>query len=332
MERRLMRSRIQVHKRAVEAAARKPCRTKAAATSWRRTRHAGKACDNSHATWWSRRTGEPRRAATALSAAAEVASSSSSPEEEDGLPNLPVYLPKVEARELEDAKNLILPATKSGRDIGLWLFRLLFTGHRHSWRLLPAFALTFGGKFAGIYGAILFKKAVDSVLDTTANAAGIGGLKVAVAFLLGSGLLKALKSVSGELRHVIFAPLSQQVSRILALKIFSHLFSLDSTFHVKRQTGGVINIVERGIRAILTFFRTSVLTLVPTLVEWSLVCGYVANKFSAQLALVLVATFVCYLCWTVHWTQVSARQRKETIDKDIQVRIAENRPDELPEI
>ena len=74
------------------------------------------------------------------------------------------------------------------------------------------------------------------------------------------------------------------------------------------------------------------LTLVPTLVEWSLVCGYVANKFSAQLALVLVATFVCYLCWTVHWTQVSARQRKETIDKDIQVRIAENRPDELPEI
>ena len=196
MERRLMRSRIQVHKRAVEAAARKPWRTKAAATSWRRTRHAG---NNAHATWWSRRTGERRRAATALSAAAEVASSSSSPEEDDGLPNLPVYLPKVEARELEDAKNLILPATKSGRDIGLWLFRLLFTGHRHSWRLLPAFALTFGGKFAGIYGAILFKKAVDSVLDTTANAAGIGGLKVAVAFLLGSGLLKALKQELGEL-------------------------------------------------------------------------------------------------------------------------------------
>ncbi|QDZ23186.1 ABC transporter [Chloropicon primus] len=226
-----------------------------------------------------------------------------------------------EERELRDAKELLLPESNSGRDIGFWLFQLLFTGHRHTWRLLPAFLLTFGGKFAGIQSAILFKRAVDGVIQEGSGSSitAAGGLKVAVAILLASGLLKALKSLASEARHVIFAPLSQELSRFLALKVFAHLFSLDSTFHVSRQTGGVINIVERGIRAILTFFRTSVLTLIPTLVEWTLVCGYVANQFSLQLASILVLTFVGYFCWTVHWTQVAAKQRKESIEKDIQV-------------
>ena len=222
----------------------------------------------------------------------------------------------VEAWELETSQDLLLPKTNSSRDTLAWLFRLLLQGHTHTWRLFPAFVLTFAGKFAGIYSAVLFKKAVDSVLVEGQVATG---LKVALAFLVGSGVLKMVKSASGEGRHVIFAPLSQQLSWFLALKIFAHLFSLDSSFHVKRQTGGVINIVERGIRAILTFFRTSVLTLIPTLVEWSLVCTYVASKFSFNLAGVLVATFAAYLAWTVHWTQLGAKQRLEANKKDIQV-------------
>ena len=223
----------------------------------------------------------------------------------------------VENGELLGAKQLILPKTNSGKHIGSWLFRLLLIGSsKNAWRLYPAFLLTFAGKFAGIYGAVLFKKAVDAVMMEGSTATG---LKIALTFLAGSGMLKALKSVSSEARHVIFAPLSQQLSRFLALKIFSHLFSLDSTFHVNRETGGVINIVERGIRAILTFFRTSVLTLIPTMVEWGLVCGFVATKFSLGIAGVLVATFVAYSAWTIHWTQISASIRKQAINRDIEV-------------
>ena len=209
-----------------------------------------------------------------------------------------------EKRELLGAQSLLLPKTNSGGHIASWLFKLLLQGGPKTWRLLPATFLTFFGKFAGIYGAVLFKKAVDSVMEVGQSQSAVGGgqgpdgYKLAVLFLVTSGLLKALKSISSELRHVVFAPLSQQLSRFLALKIFHHLFSLDSSFHVKRQTGGVINIAERGIRAIMTFFRTSVLTLIPTMVEWSLVCGFVATKFSIGLAGVLVATFLAYSAWT----------------------------------
>ena len=182
-----------------------------------------------------------------------------------------------------------------------WLLSLLRDSS--AWRLVPAVALTFAGKSAGIAAAVFFKKAVDAVMSANQSAV--------VAALLLSGMLKALKAISGECRQVTFAPLSQRISRKLSVKIFDKLLGLDASFHSQRQTGGVINVVERGARAILTFFRTTILTLAPTLIEWALVCGFVAHRFSVTISAVLGATFVTYIAWTIYWTQIAARQRKE---------------------
>jgi len=62
--------------------------------------------------------------------------------------------------------------------------------------------------------------------------------------------LRFASSLFTELREILFARVSQESVRRIALEVFRHLHALSLRFHLERQTGGLTRDIERGTRSI----------------------------------------------------------------------------------
>ena len=89
-----------------------------------------------------------------------------------------------------------------------------------------------------------FALATQPVMAQTAiktDEAGLlaGEIKVPALLLLLYGALRFSTALFTELREMLFARVTQQAVRHVALEVFRHLHSLALRFHLDRQTGGV---------------------------------------------------------------------------------------------
>ena len=67
--------------------------------------------------------------------------------------------------------------------------------------------------------------------------------------------------------------------RTIALEVFRHLHALSLRFHLARQTGGLTRDVERGQRGISTLISFTLFSILPTLVEISLVSAILIARY-----------------------------------------------------
>jgi ATP-binding cassette subfamily B protein len=118
------------------------------------------------------------------------------------------------------------------------------------------------------------------------------GAPVAMVMLYGLG--RVLMVVTAQLRDGLTAAVVMHAVRRLALRVFDHIHRLSLRFHLKRRTGGLSRIVERGRNAIETLTRTAMLTVVPTLFEFALVLGVLWWQFDWRYAAVVVGMVLVY--------------------------------------
>ena len=94
------------------------------------------------------------------------------------------------------------------------------------------------------------------------------------ALLVAYGVLRLSTTFFTELREFLFAKVTQRAVRKIALQVFRHLHALSLRFHLARQTGGLTRDVERGQRGIATLIQYALFSILPTLVEITLVCAH----------------------------------------------------------
>jgi ATP-binding cassette subfamily B protein len=118
------------------------------------------------------------------------------------------------------------------------------------------------------------------------------GAPVAMVALYGLG--RVLMVVTAQLRDGLTAAVVMHAVRRLALRVFEHIHRLSLRFHLKRRTGGLSRVVERGRNAIETLTRTAMLTVVPTLFEFALVLGVLWWQFDWRYVAVVSAMVAVY--------------------------------------
>jgi ATP-binding cassette, subfamily B, heavy metal transporter len=118
------------------------------------------------------------------------------------------------------------------------------------------------------------------------------GAPVAMVMLYGLG--RILMVATAQLRDGLTAAVVMHAVRRLALRVFNHIHRLSLRFHLKRRTGGLSRIVERGRNAIETLTRTAMLTVVPTLFEFALVLGVLWWQFDWRYVAVVTVMVVLY--------------------------------------
>ena len=202
------------------------------------------------------------------------------------------------------------PAVPQG-DLGV-IRRLLPYLWEFRGRVLLALALLVSAKLANIAVPMVMKRIVDGLSQPAAIAA------IPVALLVAYGVLRLSSTLFNELRDVVFVKVAQRAMRRVALEVFHHLHALSLRFHLERQTGGLTRDIERGTRGISTLLSFMVFSVLPTLLEMSLVTGFLIWQFDVWFGVITVAAIVIYVALTFfisEWRTAHRRQMNEMDSK-----------------
>ena len=165
--------------------------------------------------------------------------------------------------------------------------------------------------FKWVTDALVHKLSVDAV-PLPKFMLGAGSLAVIY------GVLRILMALTQQGRDALFAAVAMNAVRRLALEVFEHLHRLSLRFHLERKTGGLTRILERGRNAIETIIRTSMLTAVPTIVEFGLIVAALLYSFDWRYVATISLTIAAYLTYTTvatNW-RIGIRRSMNESDTD----------------
>ena len=182
----------------------------------------------------------------------------------------------------------------------------------YKYRVMIALACLLAAKGANVTVPIVFKKLIDALDITQAQAV----IVVPAALLLAYGALRFSTSMFTELRELVFARVTQQAVRRISLQVFRHLHSLSLRFHLERQTGGLTRDIERGTRSIGSLISYTLYSILPTLVEISLVIGILLVNYDAVFAGITASALVLYITFTVTVTNWRTALRRAANELD----------------
>jgi ABC-type transport system involved in Fe-S cluster assembly fused permease/ATPase subunit len=184
-------------------------------------------------------------------------------------------------------------------------------------------ALILVAKFFTIMMPFTYKWATDALVAASGGKVDAGG---AVPWLVGApilatafyGITRILMVIFTQLREGLFAKVAMNAVRSLALRTFTHMHRLSLRFHLERKTGGLTRVLERGRNGIEELTRMTLMTLIPTIVEFALVIGVFAFEFDWRYVVIVTGMIVIYLAFTVRATiwRMSIRRTMNDSDTD----------------
>ncbi|HSD52953.1 MAG TPA: ABC transporter ATP-binding protein/permease [Burkholderiales bacterium] len=180
------------------------------------------------------------------------------------------------------------------------------------WRVLLALAFLATAKVANVGVPLVLKEVVDGLDRETAI------LVVPLALLAAYGLLRFSTTLFAELRDVVFVRVTQRAIRRVALTVFRHLHSLSLRFHLERQTGGVSRDIERGTRGISSLLSYMLFSIIPVILEFSLVAAVLFTKFDWRFPAITfgaVGVYIGFTIWVTEWRIAIRRQANELDSK-----------------
>ncbi|HEV7491664.1 MAG TPA: ABC transporter transmembrane domain-containing protein, partial [Rhodanobacteraceae bacterium] len=168
---------------------------------------------------------------------------------------------------------------------------------RYRMRVCIALVFLVIAKLANIGVPLILKQLVDK-LDIAPKP-----LLVPLLLLVAYGALRLSSSLFQELRQIVFARVMARTSRQITLRVFEHLHALSLRFHLDRRTGGVARDVERGMTATSDLLDWTIYTILPTLLEVTIVCGILIAKYDWGFAAITLATLAIYITFTFSVTE-----------------------------
>jgi ATP-binding cassette subfamily B protein len=181
---------------------------------------------------------------------------------------------------------------------------------RYKARVITAVICLVAAKVANVGVPIVLKHIVDNLDQKLAI------LVVPLALLVAYGALRLSTTVFTELREILFVRVTQRAVRTIALTVFRHLHALSLRFHLDRQTGGLTRDVERGTRGISTLIGYTLFSILPTLVEISLVAVILATRYDVSFIAITGGALVIYIAFTIGITEWRTHFRRQMNELD----------------
>jgi len=190
-------------------------------------------------------------------------------------------------------------------------------------RIIASFVLVLVAKLVTVGVPFTFKWATDALVATStgvaqaASAAPISWLVAApIAGVILYGVSRVVMALIIQVRDGLFAKVAMHAVRQLAMQTFEHMHRLSLRFHLEKKTGGLTRVLERGRVGIEQLSRMFFLQLVPTIIEFLLVCAVLLGEFDWRYVVVLAVMIVAYLYYTVQATNWRMAIRRIMNDSD----------------
>jgi ATP-binding cassette subfamily B protein len=224
------------------------------------------------------------------------------------------------ARHAHSASPTDVDAIESGdAGIGVSLARIgkiMSRPELKRWRpvMVLALLLTLASKIFAVYAPVFFGDAINEMTGTDAAMAAVILL---LAWWTGARLLSANLPY---LRDALFAPVSQDAQRLVAVEAYGHAQGLSLAFHQTRRTGALNRVIDRGVAALDYLIRFLAFNIGPTLIELALAAYVLTTRYSWIAAVIAVATVALYAVFTGVLTGWRAEQRRKLNAADTELR------------
>ncbi|MEM7210325.1 MAG: ABC transporter ATP-binding protein/permease [Pseudomonadota bacterium] len=182
-------------------------------------------------------------------------------------------------------------------------------------RVIIALIFLVLAKVAVLFTPFLYRDAVDALTGDGASD-GVAIMAVPVMLVVAYGVARLMTSVFQQLRDLVFARVGQHALRQLGLRIFRHVHALSLNYHISRKTGALSRVIDRGIKAIDFLLRYLLFSIVPLILELSVVGVIFLVEFGWAYLAVMIATIAAYIAFTFRVTEWRVKIRKEMNDQD----------------
>ena len=188
-------------------------------------------------------------------------------------------------------------------------------------RVALAVAVLVMAKAASVQVPLILRAAVDALGDVST-----GVVVVPLALLVAYGLARVTALGFGELRDALFAKVAQNAIRQVALRTFRHLHRLSLRFHLERRTGALSRAMERGTKSIEFLLFFAIFSIIPTVLEITLVCGILWYIFDWRFVAITLATILGYVGLTFSITEwrIRLRRRMNEADNDASTKVVDS--------
>jgi ATP-binding cassette subfamily B protein len=183
-------------------------------------------------------------------------------------------------------------------------------------RALAPFLWNYRGRVILALGFLVLAKianvGVPLVLKEIIDHLDIGNdvlLVLPIGLLLVYGGLKLASTLFNELRDAVFARVRHGAMRQVSLKVLEHLHRLSLRFHLERKTGGLSRDIDRGTRSVSSLMNYMVFSILPTLVEITMIAGILLARYDAWFAVVTFVSVIVYITFTMFITEWRMKYR-----------------------
>ena len=183
-------------------------------------------------------------------------------------------------------------------------------------RVALALAFLLAAKLANVGVPLIMKEIVDGLGITLTGGGEKLAFGVIAGLLIAYGAARLSTTLFTELREFVFAKVTQSAVRRIALEVFRHLHSLSLRFHLNRQTGGMTRDIERGSRGVSSLVSYTLYSILPTLVEITLVLSILAWKYDKWFVVITLIALTAYIVWSVAVTEWRTGFRRAMNDLD----------------
>ena len=166
---------------------------------------------------------------------------------------------------------------------------------------------------AGLLVIPFLLKALVDGLDNPTELVGFHWLLILV---LAYGGARFANTLFAELRDTLFGRVTERAMRIINLRVFQHVHSLDLEYHLNRQTGGLARDIERGINGISFLMRFFIFNIAPTLLEITVVACILFINYGFTYSAVVIFSVLIYGVFSFRATQWRTRFVREMNSAD----------------
>ncbi len=184
------------------------------------------------------------------------------------------------------------------------------------WRpvMVAALLLTLASKVFAVYAPVFFGDAINKM---TGPEAALGAVALLLGWWTGARILSANLPY---LRDAMFAPVSQDAQRLIAVEAYGHAQGLSLAFHQTRRTGALNRIIDRGVAALDYLIRFLAFNIGPTLIELALAAFVLSTRYSWISAVIAVVVVGLYATFTALLTNWRTEQRRKLNAADTELR------------
>lgn len=172
-----------------------------------------------------------------------------------------------------------------------------------SWRLRLLATISifcvFLRKVTNLIPPYMFKLAVDAIASPSSPSVPPN---VPVLILVAFVFTRLFNNFLSGIQEFLYTLVSADCIVRFSSHMFDHLQNLSLAFHLKRKTGEVTRVMDRGTSSVESLFNIFSFTLLPTLFEALLVSAVFVKLGTPSIALTIFGTVILYFIFTFTFT------------------------------